>query len=80
MYRKRRNERKLEVLEYVDDTGAVTSKDLAKALDLEIHHSRMLLLNYHRQGLLSRRTFHGLCKIYEITEKGLNRISYLKKL
>lgn len=76
---KRRNERKLEVLEYVADAGAVTSNDLANALDLEVHNARMLLLNYHRQGLLTRCSFHGLCKIYEITVKGLDRIKWLKE-
>lgn len=76
---RRRNERKLEVLEYIVDVGEATSDDLANALDLEIHNARMLLFNYHRQGLLRSRSLHGLHKFYEITEKGLGRIEWLNK-
>lgn len=72
-----RNERKLEVLECIANLGEVSSAELGNTLGLEIHLARMLLLNYHRQGLLSRRT-QGRHKIYEVTEKGLDRIKWLK--
>jgi DNA-binding MarR family transcriptional regulator len=71
--------RKLQVLKYIAYTGEVTSDDLADTLDLEIHHARMTLLRYHRQGLLGRRHEEGSRrKIYRITDKGLSRIEYLE--
>jgi DNA-binding MarR family transcriptional regulator len=73
------NERKLQVLEYVEMYPGTTSYDLASALDLEIHNARTLLKKYSRQGLLSRsRTDACGTRAYEITEKGSSRLSYLK--
>jgi len=72
----RRGERKLQVLLYAASCESFTSEDIAQNLDLEIHNARMLLLKYHRQGLLSRRQDY-LCKVYQITEKGLRRIDWL---
>jgi DNA-binding MarR family transcriptional regulator len=73
------NERKLQVLEYVELRRMTTSFELAGALNLEIHNARTLLKKYSRQGLLSRSR-EDACgtKGYEITEKGLRRLSYLK--
>ena len=58
----------------------VTSKDLAYSLDLEVHNARMRLLSYYRMELLNRRTIQGNKKVYGITQKGLERIEYLKNL
>ena len=70
------NERKLEVLIYARDYEPITSQNVADDLDIEIHNARMLLLKYHRQGLLSRRSEFER-KIYNISDKGLSRIEYL---
>ena len=71
-----RNGRKRQVLEYARNVaGEFTSEDVSNDLDLEIHHARMCLLRYHKQGLLSRK--HGASKVYCLTEKGLNRLLWL---
>lgn len=75
------NERKLEVLEYARDHGEFMSGDLARDLSIEIHLARMLLLRYHRQGLLNRSRLYGLrTRIYHISKKGLKRIEWLKNI
>jgi len=74
----RRGERKLQVLLYASKHREFTSEDIARDLNLEIHNARMLLLKYHRQGLLSRHSFaRGLWKVYDVTPKGLRRIDWL---
>lgn len=76
--RMRRGKRKLQVLQYVRDHPETTSEDIARDLGLEIHNARMLLLKYHRQGLLNRHSFaRGLWKVYDVTTKGLRRIDWL---
>jgi DNA-binding MarR family transcriptional regulator len=73
------NERKLQVLEYVEMCPGTTSSDLASALDLEIHNARTLLKKYSCQGLLSRSRADACgTRVHEITEKGSSRLSYLK--
>lgn len=49
------NERKRQVLAFVRDNPSVTSSELARTLNLEIHNARTLLKKYFDQGLLSRR-------------------------
>ena len=72
-----RNERKLQVLEYVKMCQMTKSSELA--LKLEIHNARTLLKKYSRQGLLSRSRADAYgTRVHEITEKGLRRLSYLK--
>ena len=74
-----RNERKLQVLEYVKMCQMTKSSELALALKLEIHNARTLLKKYSRQGLLSRSRADAYgTRVHEITEKGLRRLSYLK--
>jgi len=74
------NERKRQVLEYVKEHPAVTSAELASALDLEIHNARTLLKKYSRQGLLSRsKTDPWGTRVHEITEKGLRRLKWLRE-
>jgi DNA-binding MarR family transcriptional regulator len=65
------NERKLQVLEYVETHPGTTSSELASALDLEIHNARTLLKKYSCQGLLSRSRADACGTMaYKITEKG----------
>jgi DNA-binding IclR family transcriptional regulator len=73
------NERKLQVLEYVEMCRMTTSAELAGSLNLEIHNARTLLKKYSRQGLLSRsRKDAWGTRVHKITAKGLRRLSYLK--
>ena len=73
------NERKLQVLEYVELRLGTTSFELSLALKLEIHNARTLLKKYSRQGLLSRsRADARGTRVHKITQKGLRRLSYLK--
>ena len=72
------NLRKYHVLEYVDANGAVTSQELSDALNLEIHNARMLLLKYHRQGLLNRSKKSRGEYVYELTGKGWERMKWLE--
>jgi DNA-binding MarR family transcriptional regulator len=74
------NERKLQVLEYVEKCPGTTSTELALELNLEIHNARTLLKKYSRQGLLSRSQADACGTwVHKITEKGSSRLSYLKE-
>lgn len=74
------NERKLQVLEYVEMHPRTTSSEIAFSLGIEIHNARTLLKKYSRQGLLSRnREDVWGTRVHNITEKGLRRLSYLKE-
>ena len=75
-----RNQRKIQVLEYMETCLETTSFELACALNLEIHNARTLLKKYNRQGLISRkRTDMWGTRVHKITEKGRDRLSYLKE-
>ena len=50
-----KNERKLEVLKFVDQEGEVTPDQVADIFDMEIHNARMPLQRYWQAGLLYRR-------------------------
>jgi len=72
------NERKRQVLAFVRDNPSVTSSELARTLNLEIHNARTLLKKYFDQGLLSRRKNDCFgTRNYEATEKGLKRLKWL---
>jgi predicted ArsR family transcriptional regulator len=73
------NTTKLRVLQLVVDKGQVTAREVSEELGLEIHNARIRLLEYHRQGLLSRSSFYGLHKVYSLTNKGFERLLWLKK-
>lgn len=75
-----RNERKIEILEFVAREGEVTPDQVADALGMEIHHARMQLQRYWKMDLLQRRMINRKTKqrAYRITEKGLERIEWLK--
>ena len=75
-----RNQRKLQVLQFISDNGGqATSNQLEIELDMEIHNARMALLRYFNQGLLRRSRGHSI-KLYTLTEKGYQRLQYLKRL
>jgi len=82
LYKMRRNERKVQVLQFIVDRegSSVTSSGIAKGLEMEIHNARMCLLRLHKQGLLYRKRGRLGCRFYTITEKGRSRLHYLKTL
>jgi hypothetical protein len=74
-----RNERKLQILEYLSVIEEATARDIAEACDIEIHNARMLLARYHRYGLLTRYTLDRYgTRMYRITTRGLDRIDWLR--
>lgn len=75
-----KNERKLEVLKYIEQEEVVTAEEVADAFDMEIHNARMQLKRYWKSGLLNRRVIDMKTKkrAYMITEKGIGRISWLE--
>lgn len=73
-----RNEAKRQVLAAVRTLGEVTAWDIGLVTQRTPENSSMLLLHYHRQGLLSRRKLHGKTKGYSLTERGLERLKWLE--
>ena len=74
------NERKEQVLEYVRENKPVTSREVARDLDLEVHNARTLLAKYTRFGLLRRMNpwgKRGYPFEYELTSKGEKRLMWL---
>ena len=74
------NERKEQVLGYVRENELVTSRDLARDLDVEVHNARTLLAKYTRFGLLRRTNpwgKRGYPFEYELTSKGEKRLMWL---
>ena len=67
---------KKEILEILSELGEVTVRDIADITDRSYESVAMALLRYHRQGLLYRSG--GREKIYELTEKGLERLNWIE--
>ena len=77
----RKNERKLEILRLVLEEEEVTSEDVADALGIEIHNSRVQLQRYWRHGLLTRRVVDRTTKkrAYRVSFKGKTMLRWLEK-
>ena len=74
------NEVKRELLALLYDVGKLTSKEAAELLGWGHESAAMALLRYHRQGLVSRYTLTGKTRVYELTNRGLERLEYLQSL
>lgn len=72
------NQAKHEILELLYMLGPSTAKQVALLTGRTPECASMNLLTYHRQGLLRRRTLQGREKIYEITERGRERLEWLQ--
>ena len=73
------NERKHEILELVE-IGYKTSSEIAEACDISQTCASTLLKRYHDWGLLSRYTGDlNNEKIYSLTDRGLERLNYLRE-
>ena len=75
-----RNERKLEILRFLEEKVETTPSQASDTFQLEIHHVRMLLLRYWRAGLLYRHMVDRKTKqrAYRISEKGKKLIKWLE--
>ena len=73
------NERKHEILELIE-AGYTTSNEIAEACGISHSCASTLLGRYWKFGLLSRYTGELYNeKIYEMTERGYERLSYLRE-
>ncbi len=72
------NVAKREILSAVRTQGEVTAMEVAMVTQRSPENASMLLLGYHRQGLLSRRTLHGRAKVYSLTQRGNERLVWLE--
>ena len=57
-----KNERKLEVLKFVDQEGEVTPDQVADTFGMEIHNARVQLKRYWKMDLLHRRKINRKTK------------------
>jgi len=73
------NEAKHRILYLVSKLGEVTAMDISIITGKTPENSSMLLLNYHRQGLLSRRKLEGKTRGYSIRDRGLERLEWLEE-
>ncbi len=76
------NQRKLQVLKYIDCIGEVTAHKVAAELGIKLPNSQKRLVRYWNQGLLRRRIIDKKTRerTYTISQKGLDRIEWLKGL
>jgi len=72
------NQAKLDILDVIRTMGEATSMDISKFTQRTPENSSMLLLRYHRQGLLHRRKVYGKARGYSLTERGLERLMWLE--
>ena len=72
------NEAKFEILDVLEGLGEATAGDVAGILGRSHESVSMALLRYHRQGLVSRYSLWGRAKVYRLTERGFERLEYLK--
>lgn len=72
------NERKGEILGFIDHMGEGTALDIARALDITQINASRLLGHYFRQGLLERCTINKFGeKRYELTDRGRERLRWI---
>jgi hypothetical protein len=71
------NEAKNEILKLILELGEATSGDIAEFTNRSMENASMLMLLYHRWGLLSRyRTSKGF--VYAVTDRGIERLAWLQ--
>jgi len=71
------NVAKTEILDTILELGEATSYDIAELTGRSTENASVLMLRYHRWGLLSRhRGSWGY--VYEITRRGIQRLEWLQ--
>ncbi len=72
----RYNQAKTEILETILELGEATSRDIAEMTDRSMENASVLLLRYHRYGLMSRyRGSWGY--VYSLNVRGVERLEWL---
>ncbi len=67
---------KTEILDLLLELGEATSGDISEMTDRTPENCSVLMLRYHRWGLLSRyRGSEGY--VYSLTERGIERLAWL---
>lgn len=77
-----RNQRKLEILDFLVENPEATARQLSQELDIELSNAKKRLAEYWKQNLLHRIIINKATRerAYSITEKGEDRIEWLKNL
>ena len=73
------NERKIQILNQISHGEWWTSSEIALCCGLNLTNASELLRRYRSQGLVNRKRNHLVPRgyIYQITDAGINRLSYL---
>ena len=70
------NTAKTEILDLILELGEATSGDVSELTDRTMENSSVLMLGYHRWGLLSR--YRGSAGyVYALTRRGVERLAWL---
>ncbi len=72
------NEAKTEILDLFLEVGTATAQDIAEFTDRTVENASVLMLSYHRWGLLSRYRGVRGAYFYAITKRGIERLAWLQ--
>jgi DNA-binding MarR family transcriptional regulator len=72
------NEAKFETLNFIDEFGFARSSEIAEFRDVTHGCQSTLLRRYWKQGLLHRFSGEGKEKIYTLSERGEERLDWLR--
>ena len=74
------NEAKTQILGILEDRGEATSIEIAELTGKRYENCGMLMLSYHRFGLLNRRRLKGQKTFaYSISARGVERLTWLRE-
>lgn len=74
------NAAKNQILAMVEKLGEATTIDIAELTDRRYENCGVLMLSYHRHGLLNRRKLKGTkAYAYSISSRGLERLAWLRE-
>ena len=62
----------------LEEVYEASARDMAIQLGRTHESVGMAVLRYHRWGLVSRYTAEGKTKVYQLTERGLKRLKWLR--
>jgi len=72
------NEAKLEILSILEEVYEGSARALALQLGRTHESVGMALFRYHQWGLVSRYNAEGRTKVYQLTERGQERLKWLR--
>ncbi len=73
------NQTKLLILRYLNDNGDGTAKEISEELDKTHTNIAMLLLSYHRWGMVRRSKLRGREFLYSLSDRGVVRLEWLEE-